>query len=178
MKRLLDFVEERKALDREGFLALHPVPVLLHHLHAEDDDQGRSFKTAVTDPSASRLELATGLTTDPDLLVIPVEKRPGGVFRDRVGVGRTRNNDIQLPYPKVSKFHAYFTWNGDGSEYHLTDAGSTNGTFVNGHRLETGVSVVIADRNIVSFGRYHFRFHLPEGLWSILGRIAYGSDAD
>ncbi len=164
-------------MSEEVFYRAHPDPVLLHR--PEDAEQGpRTFKTGLTDPFASRMELSVGLSTDPDLAVLPVRKKPGGVFQDRVGVGRTRNNDIQLPYPKVSKFHAYFTWSPDRSEYYLTDAGSTNGTFVNGHRLVPKRAVVVPDRCVVSFGRYHFRFHTAQGLWTVLGQIAYGFDHD
>ena len=174
MKRLSDLVEDRKNLPLEKFLVAFPDPVLLHRPEDADDESARSFKTGLTDPHATRMELAVGLSTDADLAVIPVSKRPDGVFSDRVGVGRTRNNDIVLPYPKVSKFHAYFTWYANQSEFYLTDAGSTNGTFVNGHKLTPSDSVIVPDRCVVSFGRYHFRFHLASGLFDTLGQIAYG----
>jgi pSer/pThr/pTyr-binding forkhead associated (FHA) protein len=177
MIRLADLVPDRKRLSFEEFASDWDTPVLLHR-STDDDEEARSFKTDVTDPHATRMELAAGLTTDPDLVVVKVEKRPGGVFKDRVGIGRTRNNDIHLPYPKISKFHAYFTWSADRSEFYLTDAGSTNGTYVNGHRLTHSQPVIVPERALVSFGRYHFRFHLPRGLFDVLGQIAYGSGDD
>ena len=170
--RLADLVEYRKTLEEAEFCKRFPDPVLLHR--PQEEDGARTFKTGLTDPLASRMELNVGLGTDPDLAVLPVRKKPEGIFRDRIGVGRTRNNDIQLPYPKVSKFHAFFTWSPDRSEFYLTDAGSTNGTFVNGHRLLPKKAVIVPERSVVSFGRYHFRFHLPAGLWLILGQIAFG----
>ncbi|MDF1566073.1 MAG: FHA domain-containing protein [Deltaproteobacteria bacterium] len=174
MKRLADLVQDRKEHSLESFLTTFPDPVLLHRPEDSGEESARSFKTGLTDPHATRMELAVGLSTDADLAVVPVSKAPDGVFSDRVGVGRTRNNDIVLPYPKVSKFHAYFTWSRDRSEFYLTDAGSTNGTFVNGHRLKKSESVIVPDRCVVSFGRYHFRFHTPKGLYETLGQIAYG----
>ncbi|MFW5878448.1 MAG: FHA domain-containing protein [Myxococcota bacterium] len=170
---LADLVQQRKELDLEAFLEAWPVPVLLHRPEGNDLEE-RAFKTGITDPRASRLELEAGLSTSPDLEVIKVEKRPGGPFKDRISVGRTRTNDIQIEYPKISKFHAYFTTNEDGTSYRITDAGSTNGTFVNGHLLTEGKPVVLPDRAMLGFGRYNFRFHLPQGLFHILGEIAFG----
>lgn len=175
MNRLADLVEDRKRLAKDAFFETHDVPVLLYN-PPDDSDDRRAFKTGVTDAFASKMELTVGLATDPDLAVLRVEKRPGGIFKDRVSVGRTRNNDLQLDYPKVSKFHAYFSWAPDRETFYLTDAGSTNGTFVNGHRLAAREPVEVTERSIVSFGRYHFRFHMPEGLYQVLGYIAFGPD--
>jgi hypothetical protein len=47
-------------------------------------------------------------------------------FPSMITVGRTKNNDVVLPDPRVSKFHAYFRLQGGGWE--LADAGSVNGT--------------------------------------------------
>lgn len=51
-----------------------------------------------------------------------------------MSVGRTTGNTIQLDDSQVSSKHAVITHAGGG--YILKDVGSTNGTFVNGERLE------------------------------------------
>ena len=173
MTLLSDLVAELKTLEEEGFLSSWCMPVLLHR-EERDDDEDRAFKTGITDPRGNKLELAAGLTTHPDLSVIRILKRPGGPFKDRISVGRSRNSDIHVDYPKISKFHAYFTWSEDKTRYHLTDAGSTNGTFVNSHKLTAGQPVILPDRAMVSFGRYHFRFHMPRGLYEVVSEIAFG----
>jgi len=142
-------------------------------MDAEGDVQ-HSFKTGLTDPHANRMELAMGLGTDPELEIIPLRKLEDGIFQDKIGVGRTRNNDIVIPYARVSKFHAYFTWNEDRSEFYLTDPGSTNGTFLNGVRLSPNGAKAVPNRTIVSFGRFHFRFQTARGLYDLLGEIAFG----
>lgn len=51
-----------------------------------------------------------------------------------VVVGRDVGCDLALPDEQVSRRHAALEPRGDGTVV-LTDLGSTNGTFVNGHRL-------------------------------------------
>src|SRR5687768_7649908 len=51
-----------------------------------------------------------------------VRKRPMAAFTERVGVGRTANNDVVLSFAGVSKYHAYFTKVAEG--WSLNDAGS------------------------------------------------------
>ncbi|MFD2366993.1 FHA domain-containing protein [Pseudoduganella sp. GCM10020061] len=53
---------------------------------------------------------------------------------DRMTIGRHPHNDIVLSHPTVSSRHASITLLGDHAL--LEDLGSTNGTFVNGKRIE------------------------------------------
>ena len=46
-------------------------------------------------------------------------------------IGRESTHDIVIPDPSVSRFHAFAKQGADG-EFLLQDAGSTNGTTVNG----------------------------------------------
>ena len=49
----------------------------------------------------------------------------------------------------------------------LKDTGSTNGTFLNGARLQTK-PVEIHDRDVISFARYEFTFFSPGSLYEAL----------
>ncbi|MBN2561371.1 MAG: FHA domain-containing protein [Phycisphaerae bacterium] len=65
-----------------------------------------------------------------------------------ITIGRTKDNLVCLPGALVSRRHAILKWN--VSEWKLLDAGSTNGTFVNGQRvrevgLTDGSRIVIGD---------------------------------
>ncbi|MCO5170536.1 MAG: FHA domain-containing protein [Planctomycetes bacterium] len=61
--------------------------------------------------------------------VHPVEKRPGPTpFPTMVTIGRAANNDIVLPWPGVSAFHAYLAR--EGEEWVLRDANSSHGTYL------------------------------------------------
>lgn len=52
-------------------------------------------------------------------------------------LGRAPDCQVVVNYPNVSGHHARITW--DGRQFVVEDLGSTNGTFINGHRL-TGPS--------------------------------------
>src|SRR5215217_656437 len=59
----------------------------------------------------------------------------------RFTVGREGAVNLVVPDPKVSRNHAYFQDLGNGS-FALYDMGSSNGTFVNGQRInQTGVTL-------------------------------------
>ena len=49
-------------------------------------------------------------------------------------IGRTPPNEVVVPHPKVSRNHAIIRMLKPG-EHYLIDAGSTNGTFLNGRRI-------------------------------------------
>jgi pSer/pThr/pTyr-binding forkhead associated (FHA) protein len=57
--------------------------------------------------------------------------------RDTCTLGRHKNNDIVITDPKVSSFHARIDRTPDG--FVLVDLKSRNGSFVNGHRIETAL---------------------------------------
>ncbi|MHB8139831.1 MAG: FHA domain-containing protein [Vulcanimicrobiaceae bacterium] len=54
-------------------------------------------------------------------------------------VGRARDCDLVLGDPEVSRRHARF--DSDGEVVYVGDAGSSNGTFLNGHRLAAALEV-------------------------------------
>ena len=76
---------------------------------------------------------------------------PGKVFpleAAELTVGRDTNNGITINDAEVSRRHAKLTLQGDA--YQLEDLGSTNGTFVNGHRISAPIPLKANDT--VSFG--------------------------
>jgi hypothetical protein len=52
-------------------------------------------------------------------------------------VGRDRDNDLVLPHPEVSRRHARIEL--DWQRWRVVDLNSTNGTWINGERIETAV---------------------------------------
>jgi len=77
-----------------------------------------------------------------------VPLRPGR----RVTIGRTKDNTVSLPGALVSRRHAILDWN--VSEWRLRDAGSTNGTFVNGQRIR---EVGLTDGSRIVIGEFALR---------------------
>lgn len=79
------------------------------------------------------------------------QKFPG----QRILVGRNPGSTLEFdPYQDldVSGEHAQFTIGQDG-KLHLTDLGSTNGTFLNGQQLSGGASVPVEPGSKVKFGK-------------------------
>jgi hypothetical protein len=102
-------------------------------------------------------------------LVLPLRKvQP--TFPSMITVGRTENNDLVIPDEQVSKFHAFFRLVGDRIE--LSDAGSRNGTFVGGRRLEArGASAPIQMRDKFAFGAIEFQLLDARGCWEWLRQL-------
>lgn len=57
--------------------------------------------------------------------------------KEKITFGRDPGNDVVLDMPNVSRFHSQVTR--VGRRYYITDLRSTNGTFVNGRRVEGNV---------------------------------------
>ena len=80
-------------------------------------------------------------------------------------IGRIDGNDMIMPDFAISKKHAVITVENDS--FYIKDLGSTNGTMVNGTRLDKK-SVKIHDQDVISFARYEFTFLLPLSIYKML----------
>lgn len=74
-----------------------------------------------------------------------------------IEIGRSDENTLPLPGPKVSRHHATINWQ-DGN-WVLVDNASTNGTYLNGERC--GWAIIPPD-NEIQIGDYLLRVLLPE----------------
>ncbi len=73
--------------------------------------------------------------------------------KERMTVGRHKHNDIVLNHPAVSGEHALVTTILDDS--FLEDLQSTNGTFVNGHRIGKHF---LQNKDVIKMAKYHLEF--------------------
>jgi hypothetical protein len=73
----------------------------------------------------------------------------------RVNIGRTRDNDLRIVDPTVSRLHAMLTVR-DG-EATVVDANSRNGIFVNGIQVRYAR---LDDGDLVTFGTVRFRYRV------------------
>ena len=80
-------------------------------------------------------------------------------------IGRVDGNDMIMPDYAISKQHA--TIEIKRGNYLIRDGGSTNGTMINGKRLDKKPGQ-IRDTDVVAFARYEFTFHTPESLYNML----------
>lgn len=76
-------------------------------------------------------------------------------------IGRHHTNDIELPFDSVSRYHARIEV--VGHQLKVQDLKSSNGTFINGRRVQTGS---IQDQDVLAFGSVEFTVshavHEPE----------------
>src|SRR5439155_565627 len=79
-----------------------------------------------------------------------LEHRPGvdtrreiGVTKEEFLIGRGPDCDLRLAVPAVSRHHCLLRFR--GSEATLTDLGSVNGTFVNGQRVRSSMTLQPGD---------------------------------
>lgn len=98
-----------------------------------------------------------GLRADMEVwpLLRAAKSQAGGVH-SAVLVGRSATNDVMLDHPSVSKLHARVVV--EGGEHRLEDSGSSNGVQVNGQRLDPGVSWVLTNGDVVTFGGVFLTF--------------------
>lgn len=95
--------------------------------------------------------MAADLTSDATLLY-----RTGSEMNFRIGEGESRvgfdkGNEVRVPLDGVSRLHARVVQKGE--DFYVEDAGSSNGTFLNGRRL-TGRER-LRHLDVVTLGRSH-----------------------
>ncbi|MDH3748296.1 MAG: FHA domain-containing protein [Gammaproteobacteria bacterium] len=80
------------------------------------------------------------------------------LFKDRLTIGRTQQNDIQLKAQYVSRRHAVVVTEGDATR--LVDWGSKNGVYVNSNRI---TEHFLKHGDVVTIGTVDFRYEeLPK----------------
>jgi predicted nucleic acid-binding Zn-ribbon protein len=75
------------------------------------------------------------------------------LFKKRLTIGRTTQNDIQLQAPHISRRHAVVMTEGDVTR--VVDWGSKNGVYVNSHRV---TEHFLASGDVVTIGDARFRY--------------------
>lgn len=75
--------------------------------------------------------------------------------KPKVIIGRAQENDIMIPIQTVSGHHASITI--EGGSFYLTDLGSTNGTFVNGSRVN---KAILKSGDMIKLGAANLKFHI------------------
>lgn len=73
--------------------------------------------------------------------------------RADASIGRAADSDLVLDHIQISRRHARVRW--DGRQYLISDLGSTNGTYVNGERIQ---EAALTENARVQIGPFHFSF--------------------
>lgn len=152
---LLPFIADHSEWATERFVTGFPDPFLLElRRSAEEAGGGVATPPAIT-ADAVTVGAANATNPDPQSRLLTIAKR-GTMFPSKMTVGRTKNNDVVVEDAGMSKLHAFFDVR--NAEYHLVDAGSRNGTFVNGTRLAGSQAVPLKSGDRVQFASRCFRY--------------------
>ncbi len=170
---LKDFKKLQKQLSREEFTKQNNHPFLVFDKgQSEDQSSQHSFDTKRVQPDQLASLMQQSLLRTVSSRVIKLVKRGSNLFRGYINVGRTTNCDIVINSPAVSKFHAYFAKDIKSGSYYISDADSTNGTYVNDVKVEPNVRKTLHDGDKISFGRQvNLSFYTPEGCYDLLKQI-------
>ena len=112
----------------------------------------------------------TDVTIDLDGHVLPIVRAAGNPFSDKIAIGRTRNCDVRIEHPSISRLHALLQRSSDGG-WSLVDAGSSNGTRLNGQPVEKNRPQRIKIGDILAFGSVATQFVSPDTLYSALRNL-------
>ena len=127
-----------------------------------DEETGREAAINVSLPDLKNVVI----NQPPEIAVEPEKERFAASFtikenprtkelafavRQRLSVGRTKENDLWLDDISVSKIHAALILNSEKLLV-VADTGSTNGTFINGERIAYGRAFVVKAEDKLRFG--------------------------
>jgi pSer/pThr/pTyr-binding forkhead associated (FHA) protein len=158
--------------NRQGFAATLTAPALVWEgASSTTDEDEREFRSQLTTAGPAPNPLETGETI---VYFLQKDSRKQNAFPMAVTVGRLANNDIVLDQSSISRFHAYLQLDSKSGKWTITDAGSDNGTFIDGQRLEKNARAVVPDGATLSFGSAKLRFLTPASLVAWLERQASG----
>ncbi len=153
---------------KSEFVAQHRSPFLLQLTSSTDDAQA----CPPADLEFGTISLPPGKVAahaDHDHRLFELKKRGKNPFADMVTVGRAANNDVVIPSPCVSKFHAFFRARPGG--WVIVDAGSSNGTHLDGTLLRSAtVHILDLARAPIAlrFGSIACEIFSPDALWDYL----------
>jgi hypothetical protein len=159
-----DLIAMAEGMSRDAFEARVQVPSLLVRRADPVLSAPGIFDTDVGDVRRGSLPPSAGAA------VHPVLERGASAFTGKVWVGRAANCDVRLKGSSVSKLHAFLAYDSERRRWNLSDAGSTNGTFVNGVRLKAHASESLAPADTIQFGEVVATFLDPGLLYDWLRR--------
>jgi pSer/pThr/pTyr-binding forkhead associated (FHA) protein len=156
------------ALGRKEFLAA-AAPAAFVRYRAVDAPQD-ALDTTLTLEDEVDETMPLGKVTLGDVVnmeVLPLAKKPGASFPDRITIGRTSNNDLVIADASISRLHAYVRRDGQG--WVVADGGSKNGSWLKGARLDARRERPLESRAVLRLGDVDLTFYVAEDLYSLLG---------
>ena len=139
--------------DATAFARAYPHPWLLRESKARSPS-GSSGATMLM-PAAA--------VVASDGLALAIALEPARAGATQVTLGRGHACDVELEDGTLSQLHCVFLKAKDG--WAVEDVGSTNGTWVDGSRLNTRQAVPVADGARIQAAQVLLTFHDSPGLW-------------
>ena len=161
-----EFVKENKELDLDGFIAKYDFPFIVFHSGEQlMEDTGKFITVRMQAVQLDKIGKADFE------YIVGIEKKEESRSQafPLIFLGRTRNNDIQVRLPFISKLHCYFKLMPDGTTL-ITDGGSTNGTAVDSKPLQRRYSFPLkGGEEIIIGGKLKATFLHSKELFETLG---------
>ena len=143
-------------VDRESVVRALSWPVLLWEARPSDVVAARGYDDSTEAGCRPRRP------TSAEPLLMEVRKRRGATSEE-VTVGRMHDNDLVLEDVTVSRTHALLRREPITGGWTVVDAGSHNGTFLDGVLIVPGRVMPLMDRARVRFGDVEVTFFQPQG---------------
>lgn len=169
MEIVQHYLETYLDIGEENFLEKYNHPFLLYP-EKHGSSNFSTYHTRMADRGPGARIAGTGKEIK-QFRVLPPKGLAQGSFPQKFLVGRSPERELFIDHSTVSKRHAYIAFDEEKQAYKLGDAGSTNGTFLNGQAVEAGDPVFIRDGNVVSFGDCDYMFFSPGGFIQLLKRL-------
>ena len=188
-----DLLEELKGLARrtarEKFQQGHPGFFLMGNAPRESSDAEIGFMTGVHSIEAVRAEHERIMREGPAAMkpgpfLVAVRKKKSNEWMRWVSLGRAPNNDVVLRHSSISKLHARIHLESSSKltvetqEYWMIDAGSAQGTSVNGRMLSTSNPLRLKSGDRIRFGAIDCQFLDSGMLYDLLRRMPRQSAVD
>lgn len=161
MQPITPYLQAAQRATRDEFVAQHPGHYFLKRPRFGASKQEGTFGFNT---------VAAKVDIDPfadEWRIVPVAKREGNPFPERLTVGRATNCDVLLRVPFVSKVHAHVIKEPDGS-FSIHDNNPQNKTFLRRRALEAGETQKLRVGDQVGFGSLEFEFVDAARLYDIL----------
>ena len=174
--RVNDIHEVAVGVSRYDFCLAHPLPVLL----AAEVRNGQLIRPTSRDKHKSnptmvyRTSVGQNLdeeSSEPPIRFMLIRGRnpttDGEPVTQWMSIGRTSRSDLMINDYTISKNHARIHIS-VGGRHALEDMGSTNGTWINTHRMTPRDVRPMGDRDTIRFGRQIFTFFYSSSFYDFL----------
>ena len=157
--------------NKDEFVRLFPNPVFVEKVggfpHQHPSLLAETIQ-AGDRPDPTRLEAQYSEQDLRDAKVFELKKKRGSIAPD-IFIGRAPTSDIVLTSSLVSKSHAQITPVQDSGDFQVSDMFSSNGTFLNGERIQPFEKHQINDHDRIGFGPdYLLVYYSPMAFYDLL----------